>query len=111
MAQSTLTTFLEQAKVAFFSEIEDRRRELLSMEEADVISEVNGAIGTAIDFCLDERSDAYTQKLLLCYLEDTDLFTREPNSLSCITENGSPGQVNAQHCVYHNLYDLLRCTL
>lgn len=112
MSQSSpLTILLEQAKGAFFSEIENRREELISMEEVDALSETHEVMGTVIDACLDDQSDVYTRTLLLCCLESPDLFTKEPNALSCITENGSPGQVNAQHCVYHNLYDVLRSTL
>jgi hypothetical protein len=111
MAQSPLTTLLGQCKTIFLSEIETRREELLSSEEVDRLSEVSGAIGTAIDSCLDERSDTYTQALLLYCLEDSDLFTREPKALSCIMKNNPHGKVTAQHCVYHNLYDLLRSTL
>ncbi|HZU01305.1 MAG TPA: hypothetical protein VFA10_16670 [Ktedonobacteraceae bacterium] len=111
MAQSPLTTLLEQTKTVFLSEIEARREELLVAEEGDRLSEVSDLIGVAIDSCLDERSDAYTTTLLLYCLEDSDLFTREPNALSCIIENNSHGRVTAQHCVYHNLYDLLHGVL
>ena len=108
---SILTTLSEQAKVAFFSEIEGRKADLLAMEAGDALSALLEEIGTVIDTLLDERSDDYMQMLLLCCLECPDLFTAEPGSLSCVTQNESPGQVSAQHCVYHNLYDLLRRTL
>lgn len=111
MKQSALTTLTEQVKVAFFSAIEARKAELLAMEATEALSAIQDEIGTVLDTFLDERCDDYTQILLLCCLECPDLFTAEPGSLSCITQNESPGQVNAQHCVYHNLYDLLRTTL
>jgi hypothetical protein len=111
MKLSSLTSLSERAKVAFFSEIEARETELLTMRTADALSAIHDEIGTVIDTFLDERSDDYTQMLLLCCLECPDLFTTQPGSLSCITQNESRDQVNAQHCVYHNLYDLLRSTL
>lgn len=107
----SLTPLSERVKVAFFSEFEARETELLTMRMADALAAIHDEIGTVLDTFLDERSDDYTQMLLLCCLENPDLFTMEPDSLSCITQNESRGQVNAQHCVYHNLYDVLRGTL
>ncbi len=111
MAQSALTILVEQCKAVFFAEIEARREELLVAEEAERLSEVGEMIGEAIDLFLDERSDTWTTTLLLCCLEDSDLFTREPNALSCIMERHAHGKVTAQHCVYHNLYEMLHDVL
>ena len=111
MAQSALTTLLDRAKAEFLSEIEAHREELLGAEDGERLSAVSDLIGEAIDQCLDERSDNSQTTLLLYCFEDLDLFTREPDALSCITESNSHGKVTAQHCVYHNLYDLLHHTL
>lgn len=52
------------------------------MEATDALSAIHDEIGTVIDTFLDERSDDYTQMLLLCCLESPDLLTAEPDSLS-----------------------------
>jgi hypothetical protein len=104
---SMMTTLLKRAKDSFFSKIEPCQEELLAMDEADVLSTIGDEIGTVLDAVLSERNISYTQTLLLCCSEDVDLFLREPQALSCITGNG----INAQHCVYHNLYDRLHSAL
>ncbi|HYU73465.1 MAG TPA: hypothetical protein VEL31_12365 [Ktedonobacteraceae bacterium] len=111
MEQSTLTTLIEQATTAFFSEITLRQDELLAREEGDALAHVTDEIGTAIDALLDERNKDYTHMLLRCCQERPDLFITQPDALSCILEHESYGRITAQHCVYHNLYDLIRNTL
>jgi hypothetical protein len=105
------TDLLNQATTIFLADLDGQRGELLAMDDPDAASLAYGLVSTAIDEVLDERSDTYIQTLLLCCLDDATFFTQEPDSVSCVTENGSPGQENAAHWVYHNVYDALRAAL
>ncbi len=111
MKQSRIDILIEQAKTAFFTKIEKHQHELLVEQVDGVTMQINDEIGSVLDTILDERSDDFISMLLMCCVEDPDLFTREPEDTSCITDNGSTGEITAAHCVYHNLYDMLRSVL
>lgn len=111
MSQSQITLLLERAKAILFPKIVNIRADLLVKKKQDAVLMVNDEIDLIIQSCVDEREDICTQVLLLCCQENPDLFTKEPVDYKCISENGEPGLVTAQHCVYHNVYELLQSLL
>jgi len=100
-----------QATTTFFAAIERRSEALRAMEQLNAVCAVSEEIEYALNSCLDEESDHFTYLLLACCLEDKELFLRQPEVVSCIVQDERPEQVTAQHCVYHNVYAMLRNTI
>lgn len=106
-----LKLLMEMAKFSFLTKIEARRAELTALPEDYAINKVGSELYSVLDTLLDEDQYGNPAILLLICLEREDLFTIQPDPVTCIVEQEEYGFITAIHIVYHNLYDLLKSHL